>query len=197
MQIIDHDISKYDKYFITPDYNNYLDSEYFLKIEKSLKSGIKLLQFRSKNLSIKEYTKISKKIYRICSFYNAKFIINDYINLRLNSYCDGIQLTSDNLRNIHFGSIDKKYMIIASCHNIEEIKICNDTSIHLVLISPVLNTHNKNGIGWEAFKKLAQYSQKPVFGLGGLNYDSDIEIVKKNGGVGIAASSYFYNLFDS
>ena len=37
----------------------------------------------------------------------------------------------------------------------------------------------------------------PVFALGGLKYPEDIENVKINGGVGIAASKYFYGLFDS
>jgi len=197
MQTTDHDISKYDKYFITPDYNHSLESEYFSKIEQSLKSGIQLLQFRSKNLSIKDYAEVSKKIYSICLLYKAKYIINDYINLQLNSYCDGIQLTSDNLRNTNLDRVNKKYIIIASCHNIEEIKVCNNSNVHLVLISPVLNTKNKNGIGWEAFRELTRYSKKPVFGLGGLNYNTDIKTVKINGGVGIAASSYFYHLFDA
>ena len=96
--------------------------EYFSKIEKSLKSGIKLLQFRSKNLSIKDYAEVSKKIYSICLLYKAKYIINDYINLQLNSYCDGIQLTSDNLRNTNLDSINKKYIIIASNQILKKLK---------------------------------------------------------------------------
>ena len=59
MQTIDHDIKKYDKYFITPDYDQEFSQEYYLKIESVLKSGIKIMQFRSKNLSVLEYSKIS------------------------------------------------------------------------------------------------------------------------------------------
>ena len=66
MQTIDHDIRKYDKYFITPDYNNNISYEYYLKIESALKSGIQLLQFRSKNLSVVEYSEIARKIYGLC-----------------------------------------------------------------------------------------------------------------------------------
>ena len=174
MQTIDPDIRKYDKYFITPDYNHDIAYEYYLKIESALKSGIQLLQFRSKNLSVVEYSEIAGKIYGLCKTYRVKFIINDYKNLELNLYCDGVQLTSENLRNIKIKNINKKFIIIGSCHNIK-----------------------KKGIGWEKFKKLASFSKYPVFGLGGLDYNVDINNVKKNGGIGIAASSYFYNLFNS
>ena len=196
MQTIDHDIKKYDKYFITPDYKDYLASEYYNKIENALKSGVQLLQFRSKNLSVREYSKISKKIYSICVSYNVKYIVNDYRNLESNLYCDGVQLTSDNLKKIELYNISKKYIIIASCHNITEIEICNNSNITLVLVSPILSTNNKNGIGWKKFKELASLSKYPVFGLGGLSYNIDINTIIKNGGVGVAASSYFYNLFD-
>ena len=196
MQTIDHDIRKYEKYFITPDYNNDIAYEYYLKIESALKSGIQLLQFRSKNLSVEEYSVIARKIYVLCKSYRVKFIINDYKNLELNLYCDGVQLTSENLRDIKIHNINKKYIIIGSCHNIKEIEICNNTGVNLVLISPILNTNKKKGIGWKKFKKFASISKCPVFGLGGLDYNVDINNVKRNGGIGIAASSYFYNLFN-
>tara|TARA_B110000914_G_C15509142_1_gene469841 strand:+ start:986 stop:1576 length:591 start_codon:yes stop_codon:yes gene_type:complete len=196
MQIIDHDIKKYDKYFITPDYKDCLSYEYYNKIENALKSGVQLLQFRSKNLSVTEYSKISKKIYNICVSYNVKYIVNDYKNFESNLYCDGVQLTSDNLKNIKLYNINKKYIIIASCHNINEIEICNSSNITLVLISPILRTNNKDGIGWKKFKALASSSKYPVFGLGGLSYNIHINTIIKNGGIGLAASSYFYNLFD-
>ena len=196
MQTIDHDIKKYDKYFITPDYDQEFSHEYYIIIESVLKSGIKILQFRSKNLSVLEYSKISRKVHAICMLYSVKFIVNDYKNLESNLYCDGVQLTSDNLKKIELYNINKKYIIIASCHNINEIEICNNSNITFVLVSPILSTNNKNGIGWEKFKVLTSFSKYPVFGLGGLSYNIDINTIIKNGGVGVAASSYFYNLFD-
>ena len=57
---IEHDIKKYDKYFITKDFNDFKEIIY-LKKTKVLKLGIKIIQFRSKNLSITEYSNLSKK----------------------------------------------------------------------------------------------------------------------------------------
>ena len=197
MLIIERKKNILDKYFITPNYNANIAKEYFYKIEKLLDSGINLIQFRSKYLDNEEYTIISKKIYNICKKYNASFIINDFKNFNLNKYCDGVQLTSDNLKNLSLLNIDKQYILIGSCHCIKEIEICNNFKLDLILISPVLNTYSKNGIGWIKFKELVNKSNIPVFALGGLSYADHISIVKKNGGIGIAASSYFYNLFSS
>ena len=92
MQTIEHDIKKYDKYFITKDFNDFKEITYLKKIEKVLKLGIKIIQFRSKNLSITEYSNLSKKIFELCRKYNAIYIINDYKNFINNKYCDGIHV---------------------------------------------------------------------------------------------------------
>tara|TARA_B100001996_G_C18591269_1_gene566171 strand:+ start:423 stop:1016 length:594 start_codon:yes stop_codon:yes gene_type:complete len=197
MQNIELDLSKFDKYYITPNFYDGIYDDYFTKIEKLLKSGIKLVQFRSKNLPIDEYASVSNIIYKLCKKHNAFYIINDYINLENNCFCDGIQLTSENLKNCDLKLISNKFMLIGSCHNLNEIEICNLNKFDFILISPVKNSNKKIGIGWEKFNNLAKKSKIPVFALGGLNYDKDIENVKKNGGIGVAASSYYYNLFDS
>ena len=197
MLITEHNINKTDKYFITPNYSEINSKDYYFRIEKLLDSGIKIIQFRSKNLKSKDYSRISRKIYNICKKYDASYIINDYSNFSLNKYCDGIQLTSNNLKEIRKMNLDKRYILIGSCHNIDEIKICNNLEVNLILISPVFSTSNKTGIGWKKFKELVNESKIPVFALGGLKYPDDIENVKINGGVGIAASKYFYSLFDS
>ena len=195
MPTIERRLHQVDKYFITPNYIESESIDYFIKIEKILESGIKIIQFRSKNLNIEDYSRVSKKIYCLCRKYNSIFIINDFKNFNLNKYCDGIQLTSKNLKNINLVNFNKKYILIGSCHNVQEIEMCNNLQLNLILISPVYDTNSKKGIGWLKFKELVNKSDIPVFALGGLSYTEHIENVKYNGGVGVAASSYFYNLF--
>ena len=195
MPTIERRLHQVDKYFITPNYIESESIDYFIKIEKILKSGIKIIQFRSKNLNIEDYSRVSKKIYCLCRKYNSIFIINDFKNFNLNKYCDGIQLTSKNLKNINLVNFNKKYILIGSCHNVQEIEMCNNLQLNLILISPVFDTNSKKGIGWLKFKELVKKSDIPAFALGGLSYTEHIENVKFNGGVGVAASSYFYNLF--
>ena len=69
MPIIEHNINKIDKYFITPNYSEINSKDYYFRIEKLLDSGIKIIQFRSKNLKSKDYSRISRKIYNCKSIY--------------------------------------------------------------------------------------------------------------------------------
>ena len=195
MPTIERRLQQVDKYFITPNYIESESIDYFIKIENILEAGIKIIQFRSKNLNIEDYSRVSKKIYCLCRKYDSIFIINDFKNFNLNKYCDGIQLTSKNLKNINLVNFNKKYILIGSCHNVQEIEMCNNLKLNLILISPVYDTNSKKGIGWIKFKELVNKSNIPAFALGGLSYTEHIKNVKFNGGVGVAASSYFYNLF--
>ena len=197
MPTIERRLQQVDKYFITPNYIESESIDYFIKIENILEAGIKIIQFRSKNLNIEDYSRVSKKIYCLCRKYDSIFIINDFKNFNLNKYCDGIQLTSTNLKNINLVNFNKKYILIGSCHNVQEIEMCNNLKLNLILISPVYDTNSKKGIGWLKFKELVNKSDIPAFALGGLSYTEHIENVKFNGGVGVAASSYFYNLFNT
>ena len=197
MPTIERRLQQVDKYFITPNYIESESIDYFIKIENILEAGIKIIQFRSKNLNIEDYSRVSKKIYCLCRKYNSIFIINDFKNFNLNKYCDGIQLTSKNLKNINLVNFNKKYILIGSCHNVQEIEMCNNLQLNLILISPVFDTNSKKGIGWLKFKELVKKSDIPAFAIGGLSYTEHIENVKFNGGVGVAASSYFYNLFNT
>ena len=72
MQNTEHDIKKYDQYFITKSYKKNSLNEYLVYIEKVLKHGIKLIQFRSKNLSKNQYSIVSAEIYKLCKKYNEK-----------------------------------------------------------------------------------------------------------------------------
>ena len=117
------------------------------------------------------------------------------MSLHKNKYCGGVHLTSRNITCDNINEIPPHYITIGSCHNIKEIIICNKNKFKFIVISPVLDSGKKNGIGWENFEELSAKSNIPVFALGGMDYKRDINTVKNHGGTGIASISYFYNLF--
>ena len=194
MQNIEPRLKGIDKYFITPEYNNKNKKTYLNIIENILILGVKMIQFRSKNLDEKSYNKLAISISEKCKQYNSLFIINDFKNYRKNNFCDGIQFTSKNITNKDFSKINKEVLFFGSCHNKSEISLCNDGDFDLILISPVKDTGGKKGIGWNNFHGLCLTSKAPVFGLGGLNFEEDINLIKEYGGFGIASTKYFYGL---
>ena len=195
MPNIELKLKKHKKYYITPDYTKKNEKLFFEVIDTALKNGIKIIQFRSKNISKELYRKIASKISVKCENNKALFIINGFENYDNEIRCNGIQFTANNITNLDFSKIDKVNYFFGSCHNENEIDICNRYNFDLILLSPVKDTKDKNGFGWQRFKELASRSSIPVFALGGLNFEKDIRIVEEQGGCGIAATSYFYNLY--
>ena len=59
MQNIEPKLKGIDKYFITPEYNNKNKKTYLNIIENILILGVKMIQFRSKNLDEKSYNKLA------------------------------------------------------------------------------------------------------------------------------------------
>ena len=83
-------------------------------------------------------------------------------------------------------------------------QIKKDINRNYKMLKPVVdttpdikNTGSKKGIGWSNFKRLVSESNIPVFALGGMLYDEDINTVKCCGAIGVASTSNFYNLFNA
>ena len=78
-----------DIYPICPDYM-YSDTIYLSKIEEVIVSGIKIIQFRSKNLSNRKKRYLLAKIHKLCMVNNVELIIND--DYHAIKYLDGCGL---------------------------------------------------------------------------------------------------------
>ena len=197
MQNIELNLKEINKYYITPEYSKKSEKLFFDVIDNALKDGIKIIQFRSKNITNKLYKNISLKISEKCEANKALFIVNGFKNYTNDIFCNGIQFTSSDINNLDFSKIKKNIYFFGSCHDEYEIEICNKNNFDLILLSPVKDTKGKKGIGWQRFKELTSQSRTPVFALGGLNFKNDMRIVEMEGGYGIAATRYFYNLYQN
>ena len=195
MQNTELKLEELNKYYITPEYSKKNEKLFFEVIDNALKDNLKIIQFRSKNISKELYKKIALKISDKCENNKALFIINGYENYNKDISCRGIQFTAKDITNLDFSKIHKNNYFFGSCHNENEVDICNRNNFDLILLSPVKDTKDKSGFGWKRFKELASRSSTPVFALGGLNFEKDIHEVEEKGGRGIAATSYFYDLY--
>ncbi|MBH32457.1 MAG: hypothetical protein CMD90_02285 [Gammaproteobacteria bacterium] len=192
MQATDPKLSNVDRYFITPDFYSISENEYLERIQDIILSGISIIQFRSKKTKYKENARLSKKIYNICKNHNISLLINSSMGPDNNFLYDGIHLTTKDLYKTDNSMLKKNKIYIGSCHNKEEIIVANTLSIDAIVLSPVIKKEETQVLGWDDFNNLCKLSRHPVYALGGLNYEDHINLVKKNGGVGIAAISYFW-----
>jgi len=62
------------------------------KAEQALKGGVRILQLRDKNLGFKKTLQRAQKLRELTSHYGARLIINDSVQIALESQADGVHL---------------------------------------------------------------------------------------------------------
>lgn len=79
--------------------------------------------------------------------------------------------------------------MIASCHNLDELRIAQVLGCDAAVLGPVLPTASHPdapGIGWERFVELREQVALPIYALGGMA-TGDIALARSHGAQGIAA----------
>lgn len=181
-----------ESYMITGSFESHSDFE--LKLENSLKKGIKLVQLRCKKTSDKEYKQLAEISASLCHKYNAILLLNTSLEVFSSVSAQGLHLTSQMLSSIVNRPIDDDLILSVSCHSEIEIEKAKQLKADIVLLSPVKETSSHpgvKGIGWQRFSELVAAIEAPVFALGGMA-EADIDDAKSSGAQGVAAISSFW-----
>ena len=173
---------------ITPDAKG--DDPVFLQgLKCSLESGVKLIQFRSNNLSAPKYIELAKKVISLSREYNAQVMLNQSFDVFQCCQADGLHLNSKRLMGADKRPVSADVLLSASCHNQAEVKQAGKIGVDFIMLSPVLATKSHPGasaLGWESFYDLTESACMPVYALGGMKQEH-IAKAKKQGAQGIAA----------
>jgi 8-oxo-dGTP diphosphatase len=169
---------------------NFFEDENF--IIKVINSKDIWVQFREPFLSIDKIHCSYEVLKQRCT---SKILINsrhkDVIICK-----HGIHFTSKDLNNIE--KLDKKIINCASVHNLDEVNRANKLGFDFIVLSQIKKTLShpeREGMGWDKFKKIVNHSDVPVYALGGLS-PSDLVEAHKNGAVGISSQRDGWNLLN-
>ncbi|MDX8405461.1 MAG: thiamine phosphate synthase [Mariprofundus sp.] len=78
-----------------------LDTDDLLgRAEAALKGGLRILQFRDKKSGYQRALKRAKALRRLTADYKACFIVNDSVQMALDTGADGVHLGRDDLQNL-------------------------------------------------------------------------------------------------
>ena len=177
---------------ITPEPRH--ETHFLEKLEAVLASGIRLVQFRAKELSNADYMDLARTTINLVHKYNGKILLNSpplWIK-----EADGMHLSSQILENTPYRpSLGPNKLVTAACHNQTELEKAAYIRADVLFVSPVRKTASHpmaEPLGWDAFKNLTEQAKVPVYALGGLGLD-DIQKIRKNGGQGVAAISTIWS----
>jgi len=176
---------------ITPEPTK--SKDFMTELEKTLQTGIKLVQFRSKRLSNADYLAMAREAIALSHNYGAKLMLNSP-PLWLPA-ADGLHLSSVQLFNTPYRpSVARGKWVSASCHNAEELARAAFIQADFALLSPVKATRShpdQQGIGWEAFAAHVETMNIPIYALGGMQA-SDLSTAQQHGAQGVAAISGYW-----
>ena len=127
-----------------------------------------------------------------CKLHRRKLFLANNFKMAVNLKLDGVYLPSFNkdlgLRKFNY---PKKFLILGSAHNLQEINIKKKQGAELIFLSPLFKTKNyKKFLNITRFNYLSLLSNKKIIALGGIN-NSNIKKLKITNAYGFSGISYF------
>ncbi len=142
---------------------------------------------RLRNISYKEYEKIVKEKLRSMNFTGKTIIDYPFANGWLDDF-HGIHYNSTNIKYYEHERRNSNYIYSASCHNANDINVCNKKYFDFILLSPLHESYSEyNILGWKKFSELCIKSNNPTLALGGISLSGlDYSDCINNNGFGIS-----------
>ena len=148
---------------------------FLLALEKQLKNGLTLIQFREQACE-PYYISLVEQVISLVHQYGAKLLLNGDIELAKKLGADGAHLPSKILMNLTQKpkNLPADFLLAASCHNALELAHAEQLGLDFVVLSPVNPTkshENAETLGWQQFAQLIELIEVPVYALGGMTLD--------------------------
>ena len=187
-----------DRYMIT---GHFAEKEaLFNSVFAALDNGIRLIQFRAHWLEGSDYLRLAQELSNFVQAADGTLIIKGDCSLLSESWCHGLHLTSRQLglpvKPVKPVKPEKRHssqLLVASCHDKEQIKAAEAMVVDFITLSPVKATASHpeaSPLGLERAEILTGIAKVPVFWLGGMNPE-DTNLARQLGAQGIAAIQAF------
>tara|TARA_B100000035_G_scaffold309100_1_gene314810 strand:- start:432 stop:968 length:537 start_codon:yes stop_codon:yes gene_type:complete len=146
--------------------------------------------FRNYDRSIQKEKLLDLK--NFCKTEKRKLFLANNFKTAVNLDLDGVYLPSfyKGLSHKKY-KIKKKFIILGSAHNFEEIALKKKQGVKTIFLSPLFKTKNyKRNLGIIKFNILSQFAKNKIIALGGIN-KNNIKKLKMIKAYGFSAISYF------
>jgi len=180
-------------YSISPSPGTFESADRFVDAWRaSLEAGYRLLRLRpapGERVSSDAITRIDA----MTREFGARWIASGELEQCFGWPAHGIHLDTRQLMTLDKRPLPHDRLVIASCHDLEEIHIADGLAADLVTLSPVMPTDSHpdaSPIGWDDFERVVRRSPLPVMALGGMRPD-DWGRARSLGAFGVAGISAF------
>ncbi|MFC1690768.1 thiamine phosphate synthase [Nanoarchaeota archaeon] len=145
--------------------------------------GVKIIQYREKELSYEEKLKQAKKLRRLTKSFGVIYIINDDVKLAKEVDADGVHLGQDDMTYEEAREILGEDKIIGvTAHNSREAILAEGKKADYIALSPIFQTDTKKDAGKPAGIKLIEEVRAkvktPLVAIGGINENNILQVAR-------------------
>ncbi|MCC6154935.1 MAG: thiamine phosphate synthase [Candidatus Hydrogenedentes bacterium] len=152
-------------------------------LEAVLDAGVRLIQFREKNLDAGEMCRRAAQFRERTAQHEALLIIDDRVDIALAVDADGVHLGQSDLPVSAACAIAPDLLIGASTHNLEEALAAQDAGASYVNIGPIFSTQTKNvtggAIGPDAIDAIRPHLHVPWTTMGGIKIHNIGQVLER------------------
>ncbi len=165
--------------------NSLVPNKSHLELARSaLEGGVKLIQFRAKNLDRREFYQAGLSLSRLCREYDALLIINDDLEVALEVGAGGVHLGADDLAIPKARQLAPSLIIGRSTHSLEEAMDVEEAGADYLAFGAIFPTQTKGRPtpiqGIDKLREVCSKVQKPVVAIGGIKREN-LAAVKQAG----------------
>jgi thiamine-phosphate pyrophosphorylase len=161
-------------------------------VEAAVRSGVRLVQLREKQLSDRDYLSLARDIRAITAAAGARLLINSRLQIAAAVDADGVHLPRDASTGEARRALGPGALIGVSAHSAEELRRAEAEGADFATLSPVFPTASKpwaiEVLGLGRFASLSGTTALPVFALGGVQPENAWDCLQA-GAYGIAVVS--------
>jgi len=169
-------------YGITGDNFSHGRSNYFC-VEKMIKGGIKIIQYRDKIKNKREKVQEIRKIRKLCKVNNVIFIVNDDIDIALLVDADGVHVGQDDMpvEDVRQLLGDNKIIGLSTHSEKEGLDAYNNINVDYIGVGPIFPTTTKDRapVGLEYLEFAVKNLFLPFIAIGGIKDYNIHEIISR------------------
>lgn len=168
------------KVYLVTDYRIPFE-ELLEKTEEALKAGVKIVQYRDKDISTRLMCDRAERLSNLCKKYNAIFLVNDRVDVAMAIDADGVHVGQDDMdcslaRNL----LGADKIIGVSTKTLEESKKALDDGADYLGCGAIYSTSTKDTsvLSISALKQIKDNINLPIYGIGGINTENITDELK-------------------
>ena len=145
-----------------------------------IQGGARVIQLRDKVKSKKELLPLAHQLKALCAEHNVPFIVNDHLDITLDSDADGLHVGQDDLPV----QVARKFLPLGkvlgcSANTVEEARAAQSEGADYIGVGPIYPTGTKDAavVGLDRLREIRKATSLPIVAIGGINRDNVSEVL--------------------